>query len=104
MIQSIDTPEGEKTMLLGYEVIRFMAKPNKEYETELDLIDDVALLGFNTWAKRQNQPAITKDQMITWFDDMEVYTTVINSVKNFMENFTERVSDKSQTPDKEAKK
>ena len=91
-------------MLLGYEVIRFMAKPNKDYETELDLIDDVALLGFNTWAKRQNQPTITKDQMITWFDDMEVYTTVMNSVKNFMENFTERVSDKSQTPDKKAKK
>ena len=104
MIQSIQTPEGEKTMLLGYEVIRFMAKPNKDYETELDLIDDVALLGFNTWAKRQNQPTITKDQMITWFDDMEVYTTVMNSVKNFMENFTERVSDKSQTPDKKAKK
>ena len=104
MTQSIQTPEGEKTMLLGYEVIRFMAKPNKDYEIELDLIDDVALLGFNTWAQRKNQDPITKDQMIAWFDDMEVYTTVINSVKNFMENFTERVSDKSQTPDKVAKK
>lgn len=100
MIISIQTPDGEKTMLLGYEVVRFMAKPDKNYQEELDMIDDVALIGFNTWAKRQNEPTITKDQMITWFDDIDAYTTVMKSVKNFMENFTERVSDKSQTPDK----
>jgi hypothetical protein len=104
MIQSIHTPEGEKTMLLGYQVVRFMARLDKNHETELDLIDDAALIGFNTWAKRHNQPAITKEEMITWFDDIDAYTQVINSVKSFMENFTQRVSEKSQTPEKEAKK
>jgi hypothetical protein len=36
---------------------------------------------------------------------MEVYTDVINSVKSFMENFSQRVSGEAQTSDqKKAKK
>lgn len=106
MITPIQTPEGEKTLLLGYEVIRFMAKPAKEDTTELDQIEEAALIGFNTWAKRQSQDPVTRDQMITWFDDIDVYTDVINAVKQFMENFTKRVSGPDQTsePAPKAKK
>lgn len=101
---TITTPDGEKTMLLGYEVIRFLAKPIKEDTSELDQIEDAALLGFNVFAKRKGEEPITKDQMITWFDDMDVYTEIINAVKSFMENFSERVSPTQETSGKKAKK
>ena len=104
MTKTINTPEGEQTMLLGYEVIRFLAKPVQEDKTELDQIEDAALIAFNCWNKRNDLPAISKDLMVAWFDDLDVYTDVINAVKSFMENFTQRVSEPSQTPAKGAKK
>lgn len=104
MIKEINTPSGPKTMLLGYEVIRFLAKPVKEDQTELDQIEDAALIGFNTWSKRQSQPEVSRDEMVSWFDDLDVYTDVINAVKEFMENFSKRVSGPDQTSVKAPKK
>jgi hypothetical protein len=92
MIKAINTPAGEKTMLLGYEVIRFMTKPVTEGKDEFDQIEDIALLGFNTWNKRQNLPAITREEMLSYFDDENAYLDVIDAVKAFNENFTKRVS------------
>lgn len=91
-------------MLLGYEVIRFFAKPLPDGMENLDQLEEAALIGFNVHAKRQNQTLITKDEMVSWFDDLDTYTDVINAVKHFAENFTQRVSGEDQTSDLKAKK
>lgn len=104
MTTSIQTPDGEFTMLLGYEVIRFLAKPVEAESNELDQIENAALIGFNVWSKRNNLPLVTKDQMVTWFDDMDIYTKIINEVKSFMENFSQRVSGETETSKSKAKK
>jgi hypothetical protein len=92
MIKPINTPAGEKTMLLGYEVIRFMTKPVAEGKDEFDQIEEIALIGFNTWNKRHNEPQITREEMLSYFDDENAYLDVIDAVKAFNENFTKRVS------------
>jgi hypothetical protein len=104
MIKEINTPSGPQTLLLGYEVIRFLSKPVKEDTNELDQIESAALIGFNVWNRRQGNPEITKDQMILWFDEIDTYTDVINAVKDFMLNFTQRVSDQEPTPTESKKK
>lgn len=105
MKTTIKTPAGEKTMLLGYEAVRYLSKPLEEGQDFLDQIEHAALIGFNTYAKRAGEIEITKEEMITWFDDIEVYTEVIESVKKFAENFTQRVSGEAPTsPSKPAKK
>jgi hypothetical protein len=104
MIKEIKTPEGIQTMLLGYEAIRFLTKPLKEDQDFMDQLEKAALIGFNTWNKRNNKPEINQETLIGWFDDMDVYTEVIKAVKVFSENFSQRVSEDQTSEGKKAKK
>lgn len=98
MIHTIKTPAGDRTMLLGYEAIRYLSKPLDEGMDYLDQIEQTALIGLNVHARRNNQPQITKEEMISWFEeDEEVYLQCIEAVKSFAQNFSRRVSEEPQT-------
>lgn len=98
MIIEINTPDGPKSMLLGYQTLKHLVELQKSEKNEFELIEAIALHGFNIFAKRKGQKEIKKDQMLKWFDDPEVFMTIQKAVTDFSENFTPKESPKKQTP------
>lgn len=99
MIVEINTPAGIKTMLLGYEALKHMAAMQKSNDkTEIELVEEVALKAFNVFSKRKGLDAVTVEDLYEWFDDFEVFVKVQESITDFCENFTKKVSLNPGTP------
>lgn len=88
----IKTPNGEKTMLLGYEAVKALAKSQQAEEDEITMIESVALSGFNTFERRNGQELTPRDLMIQWFDDFDIFFLVKGAVEEFSINFSAKVS------------
>lgn len=95
MIKEINTPDGPKSMLLGYETLKQLVKLQKEGKDEFELMESVALFGFNVFEKRKEQDQTTKEQMVDWFDDPEIFLQVQDAITEFSENFTKKESQKA---------
>lgn len=95
MIKEINTPDGPKSMLLGYETLKQLVKLQKEEKDEFELMESVALFGFNVFEKRKGQEQTTKEQMVEWFDDSEIFLQVQDAISEFSENFTKKESQKA---------
>jgi hypothetical protein len=99
MIVDINTPDGTKSLLLGYETLKLIAALQKQGDkTEFELIELITVSGINVFAKRKGLPAVTLDQVIEWFDDLSIFQTVQEAITEFSENFTQKGSLKPETP------
>lgn len=92
MIKDINTPDGTKTMLLGYQTLKDLVKLQKEGMDEFEMLEFIALSGFNTFEKRKKQKLTTKDQMLSWFDDHVIFLTIQEAITEFSANFTGKES------------
>lgn len=95
MIKEINTPDGPKAMLLGYESLKLLAKLQKEQLDEFSMLEKVALSGFNTYEKRQDLPLTQLEQMLGWFDEAGTFLEVQEAITAFSENFTRKESPKA---------
>lgn len=103
MIKEINTPDGPKKMLLGYHSVKALAESQKRDDDEITMIESVALSGFNTHEKREGTDLTTKDQMLEWFDDFDVFLDVKETVEEFSVNFTQKVSQREKAKQKSKK-
>lgn len=84
---------GEKTygILLGFEALKCISGSQIKGISEMQLIEDVAVVGFDTYARRKKIETPSREQIIEWFDDLEVFMEVKDFVEDFSLNFTEKV-------------
>lgn len=103
MIKEFKTPSGPKTMLLGFESVKVLARAQDSGETGIDMIESVALSGFNTHEKRNKLDLTTREEIIEWFDDTDLFLDVKEVVEEFAENFTQKVSSREKAKPKTKK-
>lgn len=88
MIKQINHNGTVRTIILGYLALKEMSIGQSQNLDGLQVIENVAVVGFQTAAKREGTPVPTREEVQEWFDDFSFYMAVQEAVEEFSVNFS----------------
>lgn len=88
MIKEIKLDGGVKKINLGYLALKEMSAGQSQNLDGLQVIENVAVVGFQVAAKRDGTPVPTREEVQEWFDDIPFYMAVQEAVEEFSVNFS----------------
>lgn len=92
MIKEFKVNGKEYGMILGFESLKVLSEAQTKGSGELQIIEDVVFVSINSYARRNGKETISRDDLISMFDDLEVFLEVKDAVEEFSVNFSKKAN------------